>query len=421
MDFSTFGQKFAGQPTGILQLMDDLGSAASQPDVIMLGGGNPSHIPAVQQAFRERMGRILDSENDFEALIGNYAGPAGDASFRESLAHLFQQEYGWPIAAENIALTNGSQTAFFLLFNLFAGRFPDGSRKKILLPLTPEYIGYEEVGLEANLFVAYKPEIQLLEDHLFKYRVNFGALQVDENVGAICVSRPTNPTGNVLTTAEINQLSDIAKQHNLPFIVDNAYGLPFPNIIFSDEQPTWEPHIVMCMSLSKLGLPGARTGIVIAHPEIIAALTSLNAIISLAPGNFGAGLAADLVRTGDIMRVSRDLIRPHYERKAWQAVEWLREALAGLDFYIHKPEGAIFLWIWFRGLPITSQALYDRLKEAGVLVIPGHHFFPGLEEPWAHKQECIRIKYAGDEAAVYEGIQRLGRVVKQTYQDADNQ
>ncbi len=40
--------------------MDDLGKFAGRDDVIMLGGGNPSHIPAVQDYFRVSMGRLLD-------------------------------------------------------------------------------------------------------------------------------------------------------------------------------------------------------------------------------------------------------------------------------------------------------------------------------------------------------------------------
>jgi alanine-alpha-ketoisovalerate/valine-pyruvate aminotransferase len=38
-----------------------------------------------------------------------------------------------------------------LLFNLLAGRMPDGSRKKILLPLVPEYIGYSDQGIDGWL------------------------------------------------------------------------------------------------------------------------------------------------------------------------------------------------------------------------------------------------------------------------------
>ena len=126
------------------------------------------------------------------------------------MADLFRDEFGWSIGPENIALTNGSQNAFFSLFNLFAGKFEDGHSKQILLPLTPEYIGYSEVGLEPNFFQANRPEIELLDERLFKYRVDFDRLKMDDNIGAICFSRPTNPTGNVVTDDEVSRLREIA-------------------------------------------------------------------------------------------------------------------------------------------------------------------------------------------------------------------
>ena len=383
--------------------------------MIMLGGGNPSHIPAVQARFRERMRKILETPGEFERMIGNYATPQGDKAFIEALAALLNREYGWNVHPANIALTNGSQTAFFFLFNLFAGEFEDGTRKKILLPLAPEYIGYDDVGLTEDFFVASRPEIEYLDAHTFKYHVDFDAVSVTDEIGAICVSRPTNPTGNVLTDAEIEKLCTLARQHDIPLIIDNAYGTPFPHIIFTDAQPVWNEHIVLCMSLSKLGLPAARTGIIIANEKVIAAVSGMNAIISLAPGSLGAILALDLVRSGEIISLSQEVIKPYYQRKAEQAMAWLWKEMRDLDFYIHKPEGSFFLWLWFPGLPITCQELYERLKARRVLVVPGHYFFPGLQEEWRHKDECIRMTYSQDEETVWEGIRIIAEEVRRAY------
>ena len=70
-------------------------------------------------------------------------------------------------------------------------------------------------------------------------------------------------------------------------IVDGAYGLPFPNICFVEAKPFWNDNTILALSLSKLGLPGVRTGIVIAREEIIDAFTNANTIVSLACGNLG--------------------------------------------------------------------------------------------------------------------------------------
>lgn len=131
---------------------------------------------------------------------------------------------------------------------------------KSWFPLTPEYIGYADSGLEEDLFVATRPNIELLQKASLNHHVDFEHLQVTEETGMICVSRPTNPTGNVITDEELIKLDALAHQHGVPLVIDNAYGVPFPGIIFSDARPLWNPNIVLCMSLSKLGLPAAAAG-----------------------------------------------------------------------------------------------------------------------------------------------------------------
>jgi len=415
MKFSCFGQKFTAE-AGIVRLMEDLGDALNTDQTVyMLGGGNPAKIPAVQTRFRQSMAHIMANDDQLERLIGDYAPPHGHTHFATALANLLNQQFGWSIGPQNIALTNGSQTAFFYLLNMFAGVYPDGSCKKILLPLTPEYIGYADVGVVDEIFEAKKPEFEFLDNHIFKYHVDFNNVTVSENIGAICISRPTNPTGNVITDEELNKLSQLALEHDVPFIIDNAYGTPFPNIIFTKVEPIWNDHIVLCMSLSKLGIPGTRTGIIVANEQIVKAISDMNAIVSLAPGIFGTALTLDLVQSGEIIHLGKKVIQPYYRQKADDAVAWLHTALAGIDYYIHKPEGAFFLWLWFKGIPIDSQTLYERLKQRGVIVVPGHHFFPGLTESWPHKFECLRMSYAQDASIVQQGIQIIGDEVKKAY------
>lgn len=421
MKLSNFGNKFTGH-SGILNLMDDLGTAMAtgSGDVLMLGGGNPGRVPAMEELFRTRMEQILANPGEFERMVGHYDPPEGNREFRIALAALLRRQFGWDISEANVALTNGSQSAFFMLFNMFAGASADGALRKVLLPLTPEYIGYADAGVSDDFFAAARPTIEHLDERLFKYHVDFDSVSIGDDIGAICVSRPTNPTGNVLTQTELAQLLGLAREHEVPLIVDNAYGTPFPHIIFTDADPIWNDHCIVLMSLSKLGLPGVRTGIVIAREDIIKGLAGVNAILNLSTGSVGAALTLDMVRSGDVIRLSRELITPFYQSKAQAAIELLRRELDGYEFYIHKPEGAIFLWLWFKGLPISSDELYERLKKRKVLVISGHHFFPGLAEPWRHRHECIRVTYSQDSAVVSAGLKIIAEEVKNAYRTAES-
>jgi valine--pyruvate aminotransferase len=410
-DFSAFGERFA-RSTGIRTLMADLGAGiAGEAPLLMLGGGNPARIPAMHALFREQMRRIVEDDAAFGRMFEDYSPPHGDGRFIEDLAQLLRRQYGWDIGPENICLTAGSQTGFFMLFNLLGGKHAGGMRRKILLPLTPEYIGYADLGVADELFVAERPRIEYLGEHDFKYHVDFEHLRVGPDVAAICVSRPTNPTGNVLTDDEVAHLDEIARAHRVPLIIDSAYGTPFPHIIFADARPFWNENVILCMSLSKLGLPSVRTGIVVAAEPIVDALASMNATINLAVSGVGPALVHELVRSGELIRISREVIAPYYRGRAEEAVAWLRESLSGCTYYLHRPEGSMFLWLWFPGLAIGSQSLYERLKARGVIVLPGHHFFPGLEVEWPHRHECIRVNYSQPADVVRRGLQIIGEEV----------
>ncbi|MCG2838006.1 valine--pyruvate transaminase [Photobacterium sp. WH77] len=414
MKLSSFGQKF-NQYSGITQLMDDLNDGLRTPGAIMLGGGNPAAIPEVVDYFYGINHEMLKNGELISAMM-NYDGPQGKDSFLKSFALLMKKTYQWNITEKNITLTNGSQSSFFYLFNILAGKQPDGSKKRILFPMAPEYIGYADAGIEEDIFVSYFPEIEMLSDRQFKYHINFDAVRVGDNIGAICVSRPTNPTGNVLTNEEINKLDQIARDKKIPLIIDNAYGLPFPNIIFEDVVPFWNDNTILCMSLSKMGLPGLRCGIIIASEEMTQVLTNLNGIISLAPSSMGPAIANHILNKNELFKLSESVIKPYYAKKAQFAMELLLNSIKDSRFRIHKPQGAIFLWLWFDELPISTMSLYKKLKDRGVLVVPGEYFFFGQSEFPLHASQCLRLSYVQSEDVMKKGIEIIKEEVMKAYQ-----
>jgi valine--pyruvate aminotransferase len=410
MNLSDFGRRFQAY-SGITHLMDDLAEGLAQPGTIMLGGGNPASIPEVSAVFSAVLDQ-LRSSGKLISTLANYDSPQGKASFLETLAGFFQEQYGWNISSRNIALTHGSQSSFFILFNSFAGR-SQGVDKRVLIPLVPEYIGYCDVGIEPDLMISQQAKILQLDDGFFKYQVDFENLQVDDTVGLICVSRPTNPSGNVLTDDECLKLDRIAKRNDVPLLIDSAYGTPFPNIIFDEVNPLWNENCIVCMSLSKLGLPGARTGIVIANEEVIQYFSNMTAITSLAPAGIGAEIVNQLILDEALLPLCHDVIKPFYRSRAEFAVTLLRQAIDDSRLNIHKPEGSMFLWLWFEGLGIDTSELYQRLKRKGLLVVPGKYFFPGQgNEAGEHAQSCVRMNYVQSEQELVKGIEILARELK---------
>ncbi len=414
MTFSSLGRRLAGG-SGIEQLMDDLGHAlaATGTSPHMLGGGNPAHIPAMEEIWRQRMEEILADPATLRRTLAIYDPPRGNPDCIRWLADLLRSQYGWDVGPENIAVTPGGQTAFFFLFNLFAGKREDGSRGKILFPLMPEYIGYANQALEKDLFAAHLPRIERTGERTFKYHIDFENLKPGPEVAALCVSRPTNPSGNLISDSELARLEAVAAERNIPLIIDNAYGWPFPGIVFGEAAPLWTKNTIHVMSLSKFGLPGTRTAFVIAPPEIASAISSMMAVTGLANGNFGQTIAGPLIQSGEILSLGREVIRPFYLRKrnaALAAVEefFPREA----PWALHESEGAMFLWLWLENSGRSSRELYETLKKRNVLVVPGEYFFFGMpENGWKHRHECLRISFAMQDDDVRAGLRIIAEEI----------
>ncbi len=422
--FSDFGEKLNAQ-SGILSLMKDLGEKPSGIKTYALGGGNPYQIPEVEKLYRREMQNILSDGRTFENLVGCYDGPQGNNAFINAVVNCMNKNFNWKISAKNVCIANGSQSACFYLFNLLAGTSTENNsktKKTILFPLVPEYVGYADQGIEKDMFASIPSLFEEYEDHTFKYFVDLSALRNylkhHPEVAAMCVSRPTNPTGNVLTNAEIEEMSKLAREYKIPLIIDNAYGLPWPHIIFNDEAKlVWNENIILSMSLSKIGLPSARCGIIIAKEEIVSALSNLNSIIALASGNLGQALAKNLIESGELIKISNDVVMPFYKAQNLKAQKFIHKYFAGGDYAIHKGEGSIFLWVLMKDLQITSKEFYKKLKERGVVIVSGEYFFFGSDtenlKNHPHYDKCIRINYAREDQELEEGIKIIAEVYHQ--------
>ena len=383
-----------------------------------MGGGNPAHIPEVEEALRQIANEVVGDTVRFARMVGDYDAPQGHERFRTALAERLSNLFQKPLSAQNIAITNGSQASFEVLFNAFAGAFADGHWRHIELPIAPEYVGYNDMGRQQRPILRSTPaRINLLADQQFKYGIDLDRFRVSsETSGAVCLSRPTNPSGNVVTDSELQEVAEKCVSAGVPLIIDGAYGLPFPGMIYTSATPFWDDNTILCLSLSKLGLPGVRTGIVVAAPEVTELIRNANAINGLAPTRVGPELVLPLLANKQMDTLCQQVIRPHYLRKQAFALDTLHDASADLPIRVHKPDGAMFLWVWFENLPGGTQKLYEAAANEGVVTVAGHHFFQGLTTDWQHANECLRINYAGNPGLVEEGIRRLIAIARRLYE-----
>jgi valine--pyruvate aminotransferase len=407
--------------TGVRAIMKDIIETlrtSQGKTFINLSAGNPLILPEVEQLWRDATVELLDSP-EYGEVVCRYGASQGYAPLVEAVVEDFNGRYGFSLTPRQVLITPGSQSLYFLAANAFGGVNAEGNLKRIVLPLSPDYTGYGGVSLDSEALVAYKPTLEIDEDgHRFKYRPDFSQLRIDEMTGCVIFSRPCNPTGNVLTDLEVEKIAALARPFDVPVFIDSAYGPPFPSLNFTELKPYMGENVVHCMSLSKAGLPGERIGIALGDERIIQVLEAFQTNICIHSGRYGQAIAARAIRSGALAQISESIIRPFYRKKFAILEASLGEFMPqALPWFLHRGEGAIFGWIWFRDLPMTDWELYQQLKVAGVIAVPGSTFFPGLREDWSHKHQCLRLSLTATDEEIVQGMKRLAEVVERVYAD----
>lgn len=406
--------------TGVREIMKDIKEtlqAGKGQQFINLSPGNPVILKPVEQLWRKYTQELLDS-SDYGTVVCRYGDSQGYEPLIDAIKTDFNRRYGLNLTDRNILITPGSQNLYFYACNAFGGYNSAEQLKKIVLPLSPEYTGYGGLTLAQEALFAYKPTLEIDEaNHRFKYRPDFSQLKIDENTGCVMFSRPCNPTGNILTDEEVQKIADLAAQSNVPVIIDSAYAPPFPALNFTEMQPLFGGNIIHCLSLSKAGLPGERIGVAIGDESLIGVLEAFQTNMCIHSARYGQAIAAKAIASGELAEIAESTIRPFYQKKFTVVESSLQEYMPqDLPWFLHKGEGAIFAWMWFKDLPVTDWELYQQLKQVGVIVVPGSTFFPGLQEQWKHKHQCIRISLTAEDPEITTAMERLAQVVSRIYQ-----
>ncbi|GGR63236.1 valine--pyruvate transaminase [Streptomyces roseolus] len=414
MQLSQSGAKMAGV-SGLRSIMDDVAAStagASADDWLNLSVGNPAPIPAAREMWRAALAESL--ADDFGKASCHYGPSRGSQVLVEAIAGYFNRRYGWELGPENIVVGPGSQMVCFAAASLFAGPGTLGDRR-VVLPMVPDYTGYQGLCMHDGGIVGIAPLIQREGSHRFRYALDLDALHRQSDIGMLLVSSPGNPTGRALERSDVDALTALAVERDVPLFIDHAYGSPFPQVAEVHTEPMLHSQVVHCFSASKAGLPGERIGFAIGAPQYIDALASFmsNSVLH-APQLTQAALARTL-RDGQLDHVTHTAIAPYYRQKKRFAEELLSELLPkDIDWRMHSGVGGMFCWLWVDHPWFDDVTLYHHLKERQVFVVPGRHFFVDpLSSPslGAHATQCFRISLSADEKVITEGVHRLAEVL----------
>ena len=336
-------------------------------------------------------GPELDS-GGFLDLALKYPESNGSEQLRERIA-LF-----YPGAKpDNVLVTNGGSEANY---TTLWGLLDKGGRAAVMIP---NYL--QSWGL-ARAYAQRADGYRLVERReggSRRWALDAESLNavVGRRTRVIVVTNPNNPTGSVLTEAEMETIITAARRVGAWIVSDEVYrGAEATSNVTS---PTfWGRYgkVIVTAGLSKaFGMPGLRSGWIVGPAPKIRELWSYQDYTTLTPTMLSdrlARLAMEPDRRERILARTRAIIR----RNLPQVEAWIR-GHGDLFEYIPPLAGAIAL-VRYR-LPIGSVALFDRLRrEKSVLITPGAHFGIG---------KYIRIGYGYDVSRTLAGLARVDELL----------
>ena len=353
----------------------------------------------VTRLFRDAFHQLILAPSFADGMTGS-DDARGDAELREAIATEYRQHFALPVTSENVLVAPGSQAIFYYLSALMA------ERGKSVRFTGPEYPGYR-----THPAVRYDMVLPAVEDDDqddFRYVPRLGLL--DPSVGAVLLSRPGNPTGNVLSDDVVGELVSECAANDTLLVIDGAYAPPIPALCFRQLGLPWSDNVVLVHSFSKAGFAGERLGFALAPEHMIAALARIQAQIAVFPHQLAQRAAAIVLTEGHLARACRESLRPACAERHGFAREILTDSLR-VPVRFHSPDGGPFIWMWCPELPIAASHLFAEMRGRGVLAAPGAPFYLPELQSSRHAVQCMRIGLTGSLASLEAGLVTLSHVI----------
>ncbi|MDA3629871.1 pyridoxal phosphate-dependent aminotransferase [Saccharopolyspora sp. WRP15-2] len=365
------------------QVMEVLTAAAARQrthgDVLSLAAGQPS-TPA-PEAVREAAAAALTADP-----LG-YTEQVGLLALREAIVGHYDRTYGLPVQADDVVVTTGASGAFLLAF---LAAFDAGDRVALARPGYPAYrnilsaLGCEVVELPCDETTRFQPTVAMLEE-------------LDEPVRGLIVASPANPTGTVLSDAELAELASWCDANGVQLISDEIYhGLSYGDPLHS----AWETsrEAVVVNSFSKYwSMTGWRLGWMLVPPRLRRAVDALTGNFTLCPPALSQH-AAVAAFSPEAYEEAAGHVESYRKNR-----ELLLDGLASLGITKVAPaDGAFYAWADIGHFTDDTSAFCRRLlDETGVAVVPGADFDPELGGRY------VRMSFAGSADDIAEAVERL--------------
>jgi aspartate/methionine/tyrosine aminotransferase len=379
----------------VMNILDRVAQLRAQGrDVISLCAGEPN--AGAPAAVSQRAAEIHGSGSPM-----TYTPALGILELRSAIAGHYKHWYDIDVPARNVAVTTGSSGAFMLTF---LTAFNAGDKVALARPGYPAYanilrtLGIEIIELDAGPLSRYQPTVALLE----------AAWQEHGELDGLMLASPANPTGTMVTGAELAELTAWCRARGVRLISDEIYhgiDYPQPGIEARRSVCAWEldTNAIVISSFSKYwGMTGWRLGWALVPDDMLPTVDALAGNVALcppAPAQYAAlaafteaSYAEAETRVAEFARTRAAVLG------SIQRLGWGEHAPADGAFYVYADLGEAL-----GAYENSTQYCAALLENAGVAIVPGTDFDP------VHGARHVRLSFAAGYDAVTEAIERIVR------------
>ena len=327
-----------------------------------------------------------------EKNFSRYTAVPGIPEVRKAIVERHAADFGSNFAVDECVFTSGGKLA---LFNAIQVLVDHGD--EVVLPV-PYWVSFKDIIEYAGGKVVY---VESDEREDFRITAKMIEAAITPKTKAIILNTPSNPSGAVVSAADLEAIVRLAHARGIYLLLDECYayltyaGKPVSGGTFTD----CKEHVVILGSLSKTyAMTGWRAGFALGPKQIISAMSKLQSQSTSNATSF-VQKAAVAALTGSQQCVSE--MRANFLTLRDRVLAGLK-TIPGIScsvpqgaFYVYPNVSALF---GKGGLKTASDVAAKLLSDARVVVVPGEAFGTA---------EHIRISYAVSADVVDEGVKRM--------------
>ena len=316
----------------------------------------------------------------------HYCGSAGLLELREACCEFLRRDGRGDYQPEEIVVGPGGKT--FLYFTIMA---LIGPGDEVIYP-DPGFPVYESVVRFAGADAVPLP---ILEENDFRVAASDLRSRVTARTRLLILNYPHNPTGGTVEREDLEEIAEIALEHDLAVLSDEVYA----HMLFEGEHVStatidgMRPRTITLESFSKTyAMTGWRLGFVAAPTDVADKLTQLiaNSMSCVPPFIQLGGVRAIL----DSQTATESMMKD-YRRRRDLFVGGLND-IPGVSCL--SPRGAFYAFPNVSQLPLSADEFADYLlEEVGIAALPGSAFGTRAE---GHLRMCFAASAADLEKAL---------------------